>query len=55
MGAAYALIVYNSISLVVMVLILKKHIHLEVLNILKYMLMSYKDMFGFGKKILRRK
>jgi lipopolysaccharide exporter len=54
MGAAYALIIYNIISLIVMVMVLKKHIHLEVRNILKYMLMSYKDILGFSKKIIRR-
>jgi lipopolysaccharide exporter len=54
MGAAYALIIYNSITLVVMLVILKKYIHLEILNIPRYMFNSYKEIFGFARRLLRR-
>jgi lipopolysaccharide exporter len=54
-GAAYGLIVYNSISLVTMVLILKKYIHLEVRNIPKYMFSCYRDMFGLIGKLRKPK
>lgn len=55
MGAAYATVLNNIVSCVVMVLILKKFIHLEVRNIFKYIFTSYQDIFGMVKKILGRK
>ena len=55
MGAAYALIAYNFISLIVMVAVLKKYIHLEIKNIPKYMIACYKDIFGLIGKFLKPK
>jgi lipopolysaccharide exporter len=55
MGAAYALIVYNAISLVVMVAVLKKYIHLEIRNIPKYMFACYRDIFGLIGKLRKPK
>jgi lipopolysaccharide exporter len=55
MGAAYALIAYNIISLVVMVAILKKYIHLEIRNIPKYMFACYRDIFALLGKLRKPK
>lgn len=55
MGAAYALIAYNVISLVVMLAILKKYIHLEIKNIPKYMFACYRDIFALIGKWKNRK
>jgi lipopolysaccharide exporter len=55
MGAAYALIIYNAISLVVMVLILKKYIHLQIRNIPMYMMACYKDIFALIGKMRKPK
>lgn len=53
-GAAYATVVFHVVSYIVMVGILKKYIHLEVKNIFRYMIQSYKDVFGFARKKLAR-
>jgi O-antigen/teichoic acid export membrane protein len=55
MGAAYALIAYNFISLVVMIAVLKKYIHLEIRNIPKYMFACYKDIFSLLWKLRKPK
>jgi lipopolysaccharide exporter len=55
MGAAYALIAYNIISLVVMVAVLKKYIHLEIRNIPKYMFACYRDIFALLGKLRKPK
>ncbi len=54
MGAAYATVIFSVVSYVVMVAMLKKHIHLEVKNIFHYMIQFYKDMLGFARKKLAR-
>lgn len=54
-GAAYALILYNLISLFVMVAVLKKYIHLEIRNIPKYMFACYKDIFAMLGKLRKPK
>lgn len=43
-GAAYATIIYYSLSLVVMLLILKKYINIEAGNILRYSLGRYRNI-----------
>lgn len=55
LGAAYALVVYNFISLVVMIAVLKKYIHLEIRNIPKYMVACYRDIFGLIGKMRKPK
>ncbi|MDF2188936.1 oligosaccharide flippase family protein [Paraflavitalea sp. CAU 1676] len=52
MGAAYATIIYNVISAIVLISVLKKYVHIEVGNIFKYMFQAYKDLFGFARKKL---
>lgn len=54
-GAAYATVLNNIVSCAVMVLILKKFIHLEVRNIFRYVLTSYQDMYLMVKKVVGRK
>jgi lipopolysaccharide exporter len=54
-GAAYAVVVSNIINLVIMVVILKKHIHLELRNIPKYILATYKDAFGLVGRLRNAK
>jgi len=54
MGAAYATIVFNVTSAIVMIAVLKKYVHIEVMNIFKYMFQAYRSLFGFArKKILK--
>lgn len=55
MGAAYAVVISNIINLVIMVVILKKHIHLELRNIPKYILATYKDMFALVGRFTKAK
>ncbi len=56
MGAAYALIAYNVISLITMIAILKKYMHLEVRNIPVYMFQCYRDIYALVmNKVVRRK
>ena len=43
-GAAYATIIYYSVSLIVMLLILKKYINIEAKNIVKYTFKRYGDL-----------
>ena len=43
-GAAYATIIYYSVSLIVMLLILKKYINIEAKNIVKYAFKRYGDL-----------
>lgn len=52
MGAAYATVVFNVLSCFVLLAILKRYVHVEVRNIGKYMIQSYKDLFGFARKKL---
>lgn len=51
-GAAYGTIVYNVISAIVILAVLKKYVHIEVKNIWVYMLQAYRDLFGFARKKL---
>ncbi|MBL7698296.1 MAG: oligosaccharide flippase family protein [Chitinophagaceae bacterium] len=46
-GAAYATMIYYSLSLIVMLLVLKKYIRIEGTNILKYMIKRYTDIFRY--------
>jgi O-antigen/teichoic acid export membrane protein len=55
MGAAYAVIISNIINLIIMVVILKKYIHLELRNIPKYIIGCYKDIFALLGKIRKPK
>jgi len=48
-GAAYATIIYYSVSLVVMLIILKKYINIEAGNILRFSLKRYRDLLGKAK------
>jgi lipopolysaccharide exporter len=48
-GAAYATIIYYSVSLVVMLVILKKYINIEAGNILRFSLKRYRDLLGKAK------
>jgi Na+-driven multidrug efflux pump len=43
-GAAYATIIYYSISLIVMMLILKRHINIEAKNIVRFSFRRYGDL-----------
>jgi Na+-driven multidrug efflux pump len=43
-GAAYATIIYYSLSLIVMLLILKKYINIEAKNIVRFSFKRYGDM-----------
>jgi O-antigen/teichoic acid export membrane protein len=54
MGAAYATVAFCIVSYIVMVAMLKKHIHLEVKNMFRYMIQFYKDMLGFARKKLAK-
>lgn len=51
-GAAYGTIVYNVISAIVLLAVLKKYAHIEVKNIGLYMVQAYRDLFGFARKKL---
>lgn len=53
-GAAYATVIFQVVSGMVMIVILKKYVHVEVRNIGKYMIQSYKDLFGFARKKLMK-
>ncbi len=52
MGAAYATVAFNIVSGIVLIVILKKYVHVEVRNIFKYMIQAYKDLFSFARKKL---
>jgi O-antigen/teichoic acid export membrane protein len=55
MGAAYATVVSNLVNLVIMVVILKKHIHLELRNIPKYIMATYKDILSLPGRLRKAK
>jgi O-antigen/teichoic acid export membrane protein len=44
-GAAYATVIYYSLSMIVMLLVLKKHINIEAKNIVKFTFKRYGDLF----------
>lgn len=50
-GAAYATVLNNIIIFIIMMLVLKKHVHVETKNIFIYMFQTYKIIFN---KILKR-
>lgn len=50
MGAAYATIINYVITFFIMIAILKKYINVELLNICRYIVISYKDVY----RLLRR-
>ncbi len=54
-GAAYASLVFNIVSLVVMSAVMKKYIQLEPLNVLQYMIACYKDVFALLNKLRKTK
>jgi O-antigen/teichoic acid export membrane protein len=54
MGPAYATAVNAVISLVVMILVLKKYMRIELSKIVKYIGDSYRDFFTFSKKIFKK-
>jgi Na+-driven multidrug efflux pump len=49
-GAAYATMIYYTISLIVMLSVLKKYIRIDASNILRYAVARYRDIM---KLILR--
>lgn len=53
-GAAYATVINNVVNGVIMVILLKKYIGLEVKNIFRYMLNSYRDAFALVRRLLKR-
>jgi Na+-driven multidrug efflux pump len=54
-GAAYATIIYYSVSLIVMLIILKKYINIEAGNILRFSLKRYRDLLGKTENAKREK
>lgn len=46
MGAAYATVINYVVTFVLMIAILKKYIQVETINIFRYMVQTYKDIFG---------
>ena len=52
MGAAYASVVNYIVTFFLMIAILKKYINVELLNIGKYIIQSYKDVFRIIRKIV---
>ena len=53
-GAAYATVVNNIVNLVIMVIILKKYIGLEVKNIIRYTIGSYRDAWSLVNRLIKR-
>lgn len=51
-GAAYATVINYVGSFIVMIIILKKYIQVELMNIYKYALQSYKDVFRITRNVL---
>jgi len=51
-GAAYATVITYTVSFFTMIAILKKYIHVELLNICRYIFQSYKDVFRITSKAL---
>lgn len=45
-GAAYATMIYYTLSLIVMMMVLKKYIRISAGNIMKYMIKRYTDVFS---------
>jgi lipopolysaccharide exporter len=45
MGAAYATVVNYLVLFIVMIAILKKYVHIELSNIYRYMIQSYRDLY----------
>ncbi|NML23768.1 oligosaccharide flippase family protein [Pseudoflavitalea sp. G-6-1-2] len=54
MGAAYATVINSVIGGAIMYFVLKKQIQLEVKNIVKYTIQSYRDIWAFRKKLIRQ-
>ena len=52
MGAAYATVINYIITFFIMIAILKKYIHVELLNILRYIFQSYKDVFRTIRRLI---
>lgn len=52
-GAAYALVAHHIVSLIIIYPVLKKHVHVEMRNIIKYAIGNYKYMFNFAMSMLR--
>ena len=46
-GAAYATMIYYTLSLITMLVILKQHINIEAKNIIKYSVKRYTDLLKF--------
>ncbi len=53
-GAAYATVINCLVNAVIMYLILRKHIHLELGNVARYTIASYRDAFGLVRRLLNR-
>ena len=52
MGAAYAMMINYVLSFFIMIVILKKHLHVELKKIFQYTLDSYSDFFKMTRKML---
>jgi O-antigen/teichoic acid export membrane protein len=51
-GAAYALVAHHIVSLIIIYPVLKKHVHIDMRNIVKYAIGNYKYMFNLVKSMV---
>ena len=54
-GAAYALVVHHIISLMIVYPVLKRHVNIEMRNVVKYAIGNYKYMFNMARGMLGSK
>lgn len=53
-GAAWALVLHHIISLLIVYQVLKKHVNIEMRNIVGYVMENYKTMFNLFKRVVLR-
>jgi len=54
-GAAYALVAHHIVSLIIIYPVLRKHVHVDMRNVVKYAIGNYKYMFNLAKSMLSSK